>query len=140
MSERTVLFVDDDEKFLSSIERSFIDESYTVNCVVSGKDALEIMKKQQVHVLVTDMRMPEMNGLELLEIVKKEYPHIVRMFLSGYMPVNSILSAVNDVEAFKILTKPCDFMKTLKPAVLAALEHYDSHRQYVKAYNTIKLG
>ncbi len=133
MKKRIVLFVDDDEKFLKSIERNFIDEMYTTLFAVSGKDAFEIMKQQEVHVLVTDMRMPGMSGLELLKIVRKEYPHIIRMVLSGYMPVSTILSAVNDVEAFKFLTKPCDFTKTLKPAVLEALDYYESHSKCVKS-------
>jgi len=51
----------------------------------------------------------------------------------GDMPVNTILSAVNDVEAFKFLTKPCDFMKTLKPAVLEALEYYENHSKCVNS-------
>jgi len=138
MKKRTVLFVDDDEKFLKSLEKSFIDETYTTLFAVSGKDALEIMKQQEVHVLVTDMRMLDMSGLELLKIAKNDYPDIVKMALSGYMPVNTVLSAVNDVEVLKFLTKPCDFTEILKPAVLEALDHYESYSKCKKPVKQLK--
>jgi CheY-like chemotaxis protein len=117
--------VDDNEKFLKSIERSFIDETYTTLFVTGGKDALEIIKQQQVHVLVTDMRMPEMGGLELLKIVRKNYPDIVRIVLSGYTHITNLLEAVNDGDVFKFFTKPCKFEETLKPAILEALDYYN---------------
>ncbi|MHC4735311.1 MAG: response regulator [Planctomycetota bacterium] len=79
MEKRTVLFVDDEEKILRSLKRGLMDEPYESLFANSGQEALEILKQKEVHVLVTDMRMPEMSGLDLLRIVKKEYPHIIRM-------------------------------------------------------------
>jgi len=125
MRKRTVLFVDDDEKVLKSIERSLIDETYTTLFVTGGKDALEIIKQQQVHILVTDIHMPGMDGLEFLKIVREKYPDIVRIVLSGNTRISALLDAVNDVDVFKFLTKPCKFEETLKPAILEALDHYD---------------
>jgi YesN/AraC family two-component response regulator len=70
--------VDDEEKILRSLKRGLLDEPYNSLFAESGKEALEILEQNEVHVLVTDMRMPEMSGLGLLRIVKKEYPHIVQ--------------------------------------------------------------
>jgi len=84
VEKRTVLFVDDDEIILQSLERGLLDESYNKLFVKSCNEALEILQKEQVHVIVTDMRMPGMTGLELLRTVRKDYPHIIGMILSGY--------------------------------------------------------
>ena len=107
MRKRTVLFVDDDEKFLKSIERSFIDETYTTFFAVSGKEALEIMKQQKVYVLITDMRMPEMNGLDLLEKIYAEYPSIPVIIVTAVNEVEIALRAVK-LGAYEFITKPPD--------------------------------
>ena len=125
MDKKTVLFVDDEEKILKSLKRDLMDEPYETLFANSGKEALEILQHKQVHVLVTDMRMPKMSGPELLKIVKENYPHIVRIMVSGYVHVNSLLDSVNNIEVFKFLTKPCELEETLKPAVLEALDYYD---------------
>ena len=58
MEKRTVLFVDDEEKILKSLKRSFMDEPYETIFANSGKEAIEVLKQKEAHVLVTDMRMP----------------------------------------------------------------------------------
>ena len=135
MEKRTVLFVDDEEKILRSLKRGLIDEPYKSLFAKSGKEALEILKQNEVHVLVTDMRMPEMPGLELLRIAKKEYPHIVRMVLSGYTQVTTLLTAINQGEIFKFITKPWQLEEEFKPAIQEAVEYYNfrSQRQVVEA-------
>ena len=134
MEKRTVLFVDDEEKILRSLKRGLIDEPYESLFANSGQQAVEILRQNEVHVLVTDMRMPEMSGLELLEIVKKEYPHIVRMVLSGYTQVPTLLTAINQGEIFKFITKPWRLEEEFKPAIREAVEYYSfrSQRQTVE--------
>ena len=135
MEKRTVLFVDDEKKILKSLKRGLMDEPYESLLASSGKEALEILQQNDVHVLVTDMRMPEMSGLELLRIVKKEYPHIVRMVLSGYTQVTTLLTAINEGEIFKFITKPWQLEKEFKPAIREAVEYYNflSQRQTTEA-------
>ena len=84
MEKRTVLFVDDEEKILVSLKRCLMGEPYETLFAGSGKEALEILQQNYVKVIVTDMCMPEMGGLKILRAVKEEYPHIVRIVLSGY--------------------------------------------------------
>ncbi len=135
MENRTVLFVDDEENILTSLKRALMDEPYKSLFANSGQEALEMLKKNEVHVLVTDMRMPEMSGLDLLKIVKKEYPHIIRMVLSGYTQVTTLLTAINQGEIFKFITKPWQLEEEFKPAVREAVEYYSfrSQRQAVEA-------
>jgi two-component system response regulator HupR/HoxA len=130
MEKRTVLFVDDEEKVLASLKRGLLDEPYETLFASSGKEALEILKQNQVHVIVTDMRMPEMGGLELLKAVKKDYPHIVRMVLSGYTQVSTLLTAINQGEIFRFITKPWKLEEDFKPAVREAVEYYDVQNQH----------
>jgi len=135
VENRTVLFVDDEEKILRSLKRGLLDEPYNTLFASSGKEALEILKQKEVHIIVTDMRMPEMSGLELLKTVKQEYPHIVRMVLSGYTQVTTLLTAINKGKIFKFITKPWQLEEEFKPAVREAVEYYNfrNQRQTVEA-------
>ena len=98
MKKRTVLFVDDEEKVLASLRRGLLDEPYDALFANSGEQALEVLQQNPVDVIVTDMRMPEMNGLELLRMVKEKHPHVIRMVLSGYTQVSTLLTAINQAE------------------------------------------
>lgn len=132
MDKRTVLFVDDEEKILSSLKRGLIDEPYETLFANNGNEALEILAQGPVHVVVTDMQMPEMNGLELLRVVKEKYPHIVRMALSGYAQVTTLLTAINQGEIFRFITKPWKLEEELKQTVREAVEYYNSQNEGTK--------
>jgi len=69
--------------------------------------------------------MPEMTGLELLRIVKDKYPNIVRMVLSGYTQITTLLTAINDGEIYKYITKPWKLEENFKPSVRQAVEYYN---------------
>jgi two-component system response regulator HupR/HoxA len=129
MEKRTVLFVDDEERVLSCLRGGLLGEPYKTLFAKSGKEALEILEKNEVQVIVTDMRMPEMGGLELLKIVKEKYPHVIRMVLSGYTQVTTLLTAINQGTIFKFITKPWDFKEEFKPAILDAIEYYNSQNR-----------
>lgn len=123
--ERTILFVDDEEKVLKSLQRGLLDEPYHCLFANSGKEALDILENNEVHVICTDMRMPEMNGLELLRIVKEKYPQIVRLVLSGYTQVGMLLTAINQGEIFKFITKPWKLEEEFKAIIDQAIEYYN---------------
>lgn len=129
MEKRTVLFVDDEKKVLMSLKRGLMDEPYETLFAKSGKEALEILQHKEVHVIVTDMRMPDIPGLELLKIVKKEYPYIIRLILSGYAELNNVLEAINQGEIFRFITKPWKLEEELKTVIRQAIEYYDLHSE-----------
>jgi len=126
----TVLFVDDDETVLKSIERSLKDESYNRDYARSGEDALEILQREEVHVIVVDMVMPGMGGLELLKIVKKEYPNIVSMALSGYAQSAEIMMAMYEVGVYRFISKPWTFDDDLKKVVRRAIDSYNLQSEH----------
>ena len=123
--KRTVLFVDDDRIVLRSIERGFLDELYIQLFAMSGQEALEILQNEEVHVIVTDMCMPGMDGLELLKIVRETYPHIVMIVLSGYTDMPTLLKEFNQGEIFEFVPKPWKLEKDLKKIVRNAIDHYN---------------
>ena len=125
MEKRTVLFVDDEELVLASLRRGLLGEPYNALFASSGKEALKILEQNEVHVLVTDMRMPEMSGLELLKTVREKHPHIVRMVLSGYTQVTTVLTAVNQGEVFRYITKPWKLDEEFRPAIREAIDQYN---------------
>jgi CheY-like chemotaxis protein len=106
VKKRTVLFVDDEELILRSLKRGLLDESYDKLFATSGKEALEILKQKKVHVIVTDLCMPGMTGLELLRIAKKEYPNIIGIVLTGYKPDAEVRNAIDQGEIFWLIPKP----------------------------------
>lgn len=122
---RTILFVDDEEKVLKSLQRGLLDEPYNCLFANSGAEALQILESNEVHVICTDMRMPEMNGLELLRIVKEKYPQIVRLVLSGYTQVGMLLTAINQGEIFKFITKPWRLEEEFKSIIKQAIDYYN---------------
>ena len=130
MKKRAVLFVDDDVIVLQSLERGLLDESYNKLFAKSSKEALEILQREEVHVIVTDMCMPEMNGLELLRTARKEHPEIIGIVLSGYEQDTDLQTAVDEGEVFKLIHKPwklggTNFEKTVRQAV----DQYDLQSQ-----------
>jgi len=129
--KRTVLFVDDDEIVVMSLQRGLLDESYTKLFAKSGEEALEVLQREEVHVIVTDMCMPEMTGLELLRTVRKDYPHIIGIMLSGYEHDATIQKALGQGEFFRSIRKPwkiggVDFGKVVRKAI----DHYDLQNQH----------
>ena len=125
VEKRTVLFVDDDKSILHSLVRGLLDEPYNMFVANSCKEAFEILQRKEVHVIVTDMRMPEMTGLELFRIVKKEYPHIIGMVLSGYGQDATLQTAIGQGEIFTLIPKPWKLGGNFETFVRRAIEHYN---------------
>lgn len=125
MINRTVLFVDDEVNILNSLRRGLIDEEYESIFANSGQEALKLLEENEVHVLVTDMKMPEMDGLTLLKIVREKYPSIICIVLSGYTQLQQILATINQVDIFKFITKPWKLEEEFKHIINQALDYYN---------------
>ncbi len=101
-----ILFVDDEEKILLSLKRLFRTSEYKIHFVTSGKEGLEFLRKESVSVIVSDMKMPEMNGVEFLVEAMKICPDAVRIILSGYAESGKIMDAVNNGHIWRFIPKP----------------------------------
>jgi len=119
-----ILFVDDEERIVTAL-RSIFRINYHVFTATNGAEALEFVQKFQPHVVVSDQRMPEMTGVELLRRVKGLAPNTVRMLLTGYSDLAAIVGSINDGEVFRFISKPWDnqeIQKTLAEAAAIALD------------------
>ncbi|HAN09914.1 MAG TPA: hypothetical protein DCP90_04790 [Clostridiales bacterium] len=101
-----VLFVDDEENILSSIRRAMITEPYICYFAISGVEALKIMAEKKIDIIVSDMKMPNMSGLELMKKIKDSYPDTIKIILSGYAQLTQVIATVNNVDLYKFLLKP----------------------------------
>ena len=115
-----ILFVDDEPKVLEGLRRMLrpMRREWEMHFAGSGEDALREMAEADFQVVVTDMRMPGMDGAELLRRVRSEYPNAVRIVLSGHSDMESILRAVGPSHQY--LTKPCD-ADTIRETIARAL-------------------
>ncbi|MCK5666381.1 MAG: response regulator, partial [Thiotrichaceae bacterium] len=95
-------------------------DDYNVHTAMNGYEALDIIKKETVHVIISDQRMPKMRGTELLHQVKQISPNTVRLLLTGYSEVDGIITAVNEAEIFRYISKPWDFDEIQNRILLAA--------------------
>jgi DNA-binding NtrC family response regulator len=130
MEKRAVLFVDDDEIVLKSIEKSIANEPYDKYFAKSGEDALEILKREEVHVIVVDIVMPGMGGLELLKIVKKEYPNIVGMVISGYAQSADAMMVLSDLGVYRFIAKSWTFDEDVVTVIRQAIDHYNLQSEH----------
>jgi len=105
-SGMTILCVDDERIILRTLQRLFHRRSYKVLIADSGKKALEIIEKTSVDVIVSDMRMPEMDGAALLEKVANSHPSTYRIVLSGYADFESTVAAINLGKINRFINKP----------------------------------
>ncbi|RMG41656.1 MAG: response regulator [Candidatus Dadabacteria bacterium] len=116
-----ILLVDDEPNILEGLRRNITDKNMQVDLAHSGKVALRKMSEGDPYaIIVSDIRMPQMDGVELLKRVKEEYPDTVRMVLTGYADLSAALSVVNEAQVFRIMTKPCSaavFKETLAQAI-----------------------
>ena len=120
----TILFVDDEQNILNSLERSLFKEPYRKIFAQSVSQAKSILASQPVHIVVSDMNMPETNGLQFLKEVKEKYPHAVRMILSGISEFRTIIEAINTDEIYRYISKPINEPKELKIILRQAIEYF----------------
>lgn len=134
MNSHAVLFVDDDNELLSCLRRTLAEESYECLFAESGQTALELLACHPVQVLVADLRMPGMSGIELLEEVRERYPDIVGVLLSGNPSldpgeISDLVQAVHKQDIFMFAAKSVELDVTVKQIVSTALDHYVSKRE-----------
>lgn len=118
----TILCVDDELNILSSMKRLFRPFGYRIITADSGAKGLEIIEQEKgkINVIISDMRMPNMNGAEFLSQVRQKYPDIMRILLTGYSDMDSTVDAINDGQIYRYVSKPwneADLISCIKEAL-----------------------
>lgn len=115
-----VLLVDDDEAVLTALEDALHKEPYEVLTTRSGEEALSLLQRTAVDVVVSDEEMPGIRGSELLALVRDKHPETTRLLLTGHATLDSAMRAINEGQVFQYVTKPVDtrrFAEILRAAV-----------------------
>jgi DNA-binding NtrC family response regulator len=118
----SVLFVDDEKRILTAL-RSIFRREYDVHIANGGEEALAILAENEINVIVSDQRMPNMLGNELLAKVHKLYPKTMRLLLTGFMDKEAIIRTINEGEIYRFINKPWrndEIHKTIAEAALAS--------------------
>ena len=123
MNVKNILYVDDEEDNLTVFYSTFRRE-YNISIAKSGKEAIEILREKEIHLIITDQRMPEMTGIEFLETVIPEYPDCIRMILTGFSDMDAIIQAINKGRVYRYITKPWD-KEELRQTINNAIETFE---------------
>jgi len=114
-----LLYVDDDKQNLFLFS-TLLDHDYRVFTTDSGHKALSLLEKQDIQVIFADQRMPEMNGIQLLEAVSRDHPEIIRILVTGYADIDVVIDAINRGSVYRYISKPWDndeLIATIRNAV-----------------------
>ena len=133
-----LLLVDDEMANLQKLQRTFVDH-YEVSAAQSGEEALDILRRTTVDVIITDQKMPNMTGIEFLELSQREYPNLVRIVLTGFTEVDDLIAAINMGKVHKYITKPWE-PEDLRMAVREALEKKELLRENERLAAELKLA
>ncbi|OUS12453.1 hypothetical protein A9Q89_06095 [Gammaproteobacteria bacterium 53_120_T64] len=131
-----VMIVDDEEKIRNLLSYSLRKQALDVTSAGSGHDALELMGQQSIDILITDVRMPEMDGLDLARRVRKQYPDVQIIIISAHSDIDSALEALK-VGAVDFLRKPLD-PKVLLLAINSSAEKIRLQRELKEAYDSLE--
>src|SRR6266852_6920484 len=128
-----IMIVDDEPVNLRTVERLF-RRDYQVVTAQSGPEALTLLEHHDVALLISDQRMPGMTGIELMKNTVALRPHMVRILLTGYTDVSSLIEAINCGHVYKYITKPWN-NEELAITISRALAHYGA----VKSRHNLKM-
>jgi type II secretory ATPase GspE/PulE/Tfp pilus assembly ATPase PilB-like protein/FixJ family two-component response regulator len=119
----TLLFVDDEENVLKALRRVFLEENYNLLVAANAEQALDLIERESIQLVISDFKMPGMNGVDLLREIKKRKPGILRIMLTGHADVQAVMGAVNEGAVYKFITKPWND-EDLRLSVSLALQQY----------------
>jgi len=129
MSKRhKILCVDDEEGVLDALERVFLDEDWEILRARDAAEAAEILERTEVSVVISDYRMPGINGVDLLTEISRRWPKPIRIVLSGYAEAHAIVAAINEGHVYKFVPKPWDDSELLV-TIRRAVERFELDRE-----------
>ncbi len=122
-TKHPILVVDDESEILFSL-RGLLRQEFELHTAESGVEAINIMRRNAIHVLMTDQRMPQMTGVELLQQAREICPEAVRIVFTGYADLKAVIDAINQGRIYRYLTKPWE-PDELVAALRQGCDEYD---------------
>jgi DNA-binding NtrC family response regulator len=123
-AKKHTLLVVDDEMDVGDSVHDLLRCEFTVLKARSAEEGLKMMRENEVHIIMTDQRMPKVTGVELLKSIRAGHPQAIRMLFTGFADYDSMIAAINHGQIFKFLKKPWQ-PQTLEEAVRDAAAEYD---------------
>lgn len=136
MKEHTILLVDDNAEILDIVETTLSQDYHVLKCL-NAEDALQVLAKDKVDLIITDQRMPGMTGIEFLEKTKAYNPRMIKIILTGYTDTKDLMDAINQGRVYKYITKPFR-PNDLHLIVKRALEHYELENDNIRLYQELQ--
>jgi DNA-binding NtrC family response regulator len=133
-----ILIVDDEEEIRNSLSRHFEFEGYNTETAANGEEALKALEKKRFEVVITDIMMPAMNGVELLKQIRKDYPMIHTIVITGYITMENLLAALR-YGADTCIFKPLEDMTEIDEAVKRAVEDLKKWQKKLKELQNMKV-
>ena len=130
-----ILYVDDEVENLYAFKAAF-RRIYNVFVAVSGSEGREVLDENDIQVILTDQRMPEVTGVEFLESIIEFYPDPIRILVTGYSDINTVINAVNKGQIYKYISKPWN-NDDLKQTIDRAYEVYRLRKENVELTNNL---
>jgi signal transduction histidine kinase len=139
----SVLYLDDEEHNLTSFKAAF-RRDFNVFVTTDAGEAVQILGENDIHVVISDQKMPNLSGVEFFELIIPDFPDPVRMLLTGYADIEAVIDAINKGQVYRYIAKPWNEQE-LKMTIQNAFELYDSRREIrekneelQKAYNELE--
>ena len=124
--------MDDEPEILFSL-KGLLRREFELYTAESGQEALEILERHAIHVVMTDQRMPEMTGVQLMRRVKNEYPEAIRIVFTGYADIKAVIDAINNGGLYRYITKPWDPDELIEVLHEAAARYDELERAHAAA-------
>ena len=121
-SKHCLLVVDDEPDVCDSVH-DLLRREFRVLKATNAQDGFRLLREEEIHIIMTDQRMPRVSGVEFLETAKARNPNAVRMLFTGYADLESIVAAINQGHVYQFLKKPWQPEELLSAVRMAALEY-----------------
>src|SRR5271169_3873816 len=121
--KHSLLVVDDEADLVHSVQ-DLLRFDYRVLGATRATDGLKIMEQEPIHIVMSDQRMPEMNGVEFLKRLRERYPDTVRLLFTAYADIKAVIDAINQGNVYRYISKPWE-PQELQAVLRQAVEHYD---------------
>lgn len=137
ISRHCVLIVDDEPDVCDSVQ-NLLRREFRVLKAHSAEEGYRIMQEEEVHIVMSDQRMPQITGIEMLTRLKARHPHAIRMLFTGFADLESIITAINQGHIFQFLKKPWQPEELLSAVRQAALEYDNLETLAVERENLLE--
>lgn len=131
-----VLYVDDERHNLTSFKATY-RRDFSVHTAESAKEGLKILKEKEIHVVLSDQRMPEMTGVEFFKIIKEVYPGPIRILITGYSDIEAVIDSINQGQVYRYISKPWE-PNHLRLVIEQASEVFSLRKENVRLMEALK--